>query len=91
VEADAMGLRSTFCITQPAIASPAPITSAVQTLGSRTFQMMVELFVCPLWKSASKISDTVNPAEPAEIDQSAAMTSNIMVTTIANHFRATYC
>ena len=91
VEAEAIGLRSTLCITQPTMASPKPATMAVQTRGPRRLKTMTFSCVLPPPASVRSTAPMGMPEEPQTMAAS-AMNSVRHSSSIKNStFRCIYC
>ena len=72
VEAEASGLRRTFCITQPDSARAAPTTIATAMRGRRTWNTMARLWAVPPPVRVSASSARDSPAEPLVRDSRAS-------------------
>lgn len=91
VEAEANGLRRTFCITHPDMARAAPTTTAAAMRGIRTFQMMVRVSRLPYPTRAPRICPKLRPAEPAARDARQARAHDRGANRHKAPFRRTYC
>ena len=87
VEAEARGLCSTFCITQPDRARAAPTTEAVTTRGSRTRKTMVSHWSVPCPKNVASTCPSDSPEEPVVREKSTSSTRITSSTARVSHFR----
>lgn len=74
VDAEASGLRSTLCMTQPVSARATPATIEVTMRGRRTFHTMALVLQVPLPTRVYNTSLIVSPDDPDAIEISETAT-----------------
>ena len=87
VEAEASGLRSTFCMIQPAKANAIPTMMPVTIRGIRMFQMIALVCAVPFPSNAVTISEIVRPDDPTEIETTTQVQRIATRTNNTSHLR----